>query len=334
MLCHFPRSNYFFAEQHADGKHCKYYYNASQQLVDGPDRLVGCIPQGHSETCSNFFHPEHGFQYVCVECYDNGEDLPKWTPRSPTKGSSQADITQHEQNSQSEYQRTQESGYQPSQPLSEYGTGVNLDSSMYTPIAPQPHEIPRSHGMKRSRDDNDESSDEMKRRKRSDSNILATFELSEEDKLLLQLKEEEAMPWKDIAQRFQSDLGQVLPDSRTPNASPASSRAHAGMDRYRCPSLEDGARLLGTEQVRHHCSKGKLHFTTILPHHLLTPSQMLEFGAQKKWTARQCAHKWSEVDPAPAPYAPFEHLQHSFAPYAMSPVEPPHPYLSYMNHVQ
>jgi hypothetical protein len=129
MLCHFPRSNYFFAEQHTDGKHCKYYYNASQQLVDGPDRLVWCIPQGHSETCSNFFHPEHGFQYVCVECYDNGEDLPKWTPRSPTKGSSQADITQHEQNSQSEYQRTQESGYQPSQPLSEYGTGVNLDSS-------------------------------------------------------------------------------------------------------------------------------------------------------------------------------------------------------------
>jgi hypothetical protein len=61
--------------------------------------------------------------------------------------------------------------------------------------------------MKRSRDDDDEFSDEMKRRKRSDSNTSATFELSEEDKLLLQLKEEEAMPWKDIAQRFQSDLG-------------------------------------------------------------------------------------------------------------------------------
>jgi hypothetical protein len=67
---------------------------------------------------------------------------------------------------------------------------------------------------------------------------------------------------------------------------------------------------------------------------MLTPSQMLEFGAQEKWTARQCARKWSEVDPAPAPYAPFEHLQHGFAPYAMSPVEPPHPFLPYMNHVQ
>jgi hypothetical protein len=75
MSCHFPQSNYFFAEQHADGKHCKYCYNASQQLVDGHDRLVWCIPQGHSETCSNFFHLEHSFQYVCVECYNNGEDV-------------------------------------------------------------------------------------------------------------------------------------------------------------------------------------------------------------------------------------------------------------------
>jgi hypothetical protein len=37
MSCHFPWSNYFFAEQHADGKLCKYCYNALQQLVDGPD---------------------------------------------------------------------------------------------------------------------------------------------------------------------------------------------------------------------------------------------------------------------------------------------------------
>jgi hypothetical protein len=49
----------------------------------------------------------------------------------------------------------------------------------------------------------------MKRRKRSDSNASAQFELSEEDKLLLQLKEEESMPWKDIAARFQTDLGKA-----------------------------------------------------------------------------------------------------------------------------
>jgi hypothetical protein len=59
--------------------------------------------------------------------------------------------------------------------------------------------------------------------------------------------------------------------------------------------------------------------------------QMLEFGAQEKWTARQCARKFAEIDQAPTPYAPFEHLQHGFAPYAMSPVEAPHPFLPYMN---
>jgi hypothetical protein len=79
----------------------------------------------------------------------------------------------------------------------------------YTPIAPQPLEAPRSSGVKRARDDDDESGEEIKRRKRSDFNTSASFELSEEDKLLLQLKEEDSMPWKDIAARFQSDLGKA-----------------------------------------------------------------------------------------------------------------------------
>jgi hypothetical protein len=80
---------------------------------------------------------------------------------------------------------------------------------LYTPIAPQPLEAPRSSGVKRTREDDEESCEEIKRRKRSDSNTSVSFELSEEDKLLLQLKEEESMPWKDIAARFQSDLGKA-----------------------------------------------------------------------------------------------------------------------------
>jgi hypothetical protein len=80
---------------------------------------------------------------------------------------------------------------------------------LYTPIAPQPLEAPRSSGTKRTRDEEDEGGEDIKRRKRSDSNTSAQFELSEEDKLLLQLKEEESMPWKDIAARFQADLGKA-----------------------------------------------------------------------------------------------------------------------------
>jgi methylphosphotriester-DNA--protein-cysteine methyltransferase len=62
---------------------------------------------------------------------------------------------------------------------------------------------------KRSRED-DEFSEQAKRRKRSETNASSTtIELGEEDKLLIQLKDEDGMPWKDIAARFQSDLGKT-----------------------------------------------------------------------------------------------------------------------------
>jgi hypothetical protein len=98
-----------------------------------------------------------------------------------------------------------------SEPLMELPSHHHLGSPqprrLYTPIAPQPLEPPRSTGVKRGRSEDQDQSEDSKRRKRSESNNSAQFELSEEDKLLLQLKEEECMPWKDIAARFQSDLG-------------------------------------------------------------------------------------------------------------------------------
>lgn len=79
---------------------------------------------------------------------------------------------------------------------------------MYTSIAPLPLEIPRSNTtLKRNREDEDEAEYDTRPRKRSDSSTSAQLELSDEDRLLLKLKEEESMPWKDIAARFQTDLG-------------------------------------------------------------------------------------------------------------------------------
>lgn len=77
---------------------------------------------------------------------------------------------------------------------------------VFTPIAPQPVDTPRIMAAKRSRDD-DEFAELSKRRRRSESATSTQLELTEEDKLLLKLKEEDSMPWKDIAARFQSDLG-------------------------------------------------------------------------------------------------------------------------------
>lgn len=79
---------------------------------------------------------------------------------------------------------------------------------MYAPIAPHPSG-PRTSAPKRSRDDDEDPSEHAKRRKRSDSNTNMTIELGEEDRLLIKLKDEESMPWKDIAARFQSDLGKT-----------------------------------------------------------------------------------------------------------------------------
>jgi hypothetical protein len=62
---------------------------------------------------------------------------------------------------------------------------------------------------------------------------------------------------------------------------------------------------------------------------------MMDFGATEKWNPRQCSRKWQEIDPAPIPYAHFEHhhVQQGFAPYAMSPIEPtPMSYPPFLQH--
>ncbi|KAF2848493.1 hypothetical protein T440DRAFT_166712 [Plenodomus tracheiphilus IPT5] len=184
---------------------------------------------------------------------------------------------------------------------------------IYTPIAPLPIETPRSHVTKRCREEDEEVPDESKRRKRSDSTTSAQFELSEEDKLLLQLKEEESMPWKDIAARFQSDLG------KTYQIPALQMRLKRLRERMRVWTETDVKAL---RMAHEYWAQSKFD---IIAH------KMVEFGAQEKWTARQCARKWTaEVEPAS--YAQFEqHVQQGFAPYAMSPVEPPTTYLPFLN---
>lgn len=62
------------------------------------------------------------------------------------------------------------------------------------------------HALKRMRDEEEYLEIGQKRRKRAPSQV-GPVELNEEEQLLLKLKEEENLPWKDIAVRFQTDLG-------------------------------------------------------------------------------------------------------------------------------
>lgn len=56
------------------------------------------------------------------------------------------------------------------------------------------------------REDEDHSDYSQRKRKRALSQS-GPVELNDEEQLLLKLKEEENLPWKDIATRFQTDLG-------------------------------------------------------------------------------------------------------------------------------
>ena len=74
-------------------------------------------------------------------------------------------------------------------------------------IAPDPLGLRQLNTHKRTREDDDQYSEYgQRKRKRATSNV-GPVELNEEEQLLLKLKEEENLPWKDIAVRFQNDLG-------------------------------------------------------------------------------------------------------------------------------
>jgi len=79
------------------------------------------------------------------------------------------------------------------------------------PIAPDPVGLRQMNAQKRMREEREEeeySEYGQRKRKRTPSQS-GPVELNEEERLLLWLKEEENLPWKDIAVRFQTDLGKM-----------------------------------------------------------------------------------------------------------------------------
>ena len=98
----------------------------------------------------------------------------------------------------------------PYYPASEYpvsNASASPGRSAPVPIAPDPVGLRQMNALKRMRDDEDQYSEYgQRKRKRAVSNA-GPVELNEEEQLLLKLKEEENLPWKDIAVRFQTDLG-------------------------------------------------------------------------------------------------------------------------------
>ncbi len=93
-------------------------------------------------------------------------------------------------------------------PLFSTGFGWHSKPARLISIAPDPVGLRQMNAQKRMREEEEYSEYGQRKRKRTPSQS-GPIELNEEEQLLLRLKEEENLPWKDIAVRFQTDLGKM-----------------------------------------------------------------------------------------------------------------------------
>ncbi|KAF2755452.1 hypothetical protein EJ05DRAFT_540184 [Pseudovirgaria hyperparasitica] len=187
----------------------------------------------------------------------------------------------------------------------------------YIPLAPNPSQQAQSQSSKKRHRDSEEPHDSPnKRRIRSDS-ATVTQELTEEDKLLLKLKDEESLPWKDIAMRFQTDLGKTC-------QIPAL--------QMRLKRLRERLRVWTNADVQ---ALHLAHDYWIQSKYEIIASKMIEYGASDRWSARQCARKWADIDPGPTPYTTTttSSYESPMPQYATSPPTDAHAFLPYM-HIQ
>ncbi|KAI7546121.1 hypothetical protein KC319_g13440 [Hortaea werneckii] len=142
----------------------------------------------------------------------------------------------------------------------------------YTNIAPNP-----AGAIKRQREEEERAeSNSSKRRKRTSS--VASADLSEDDRFLVQLKEDESLPWKEIATRFQTDKGKNL------QVAALQMRYKRLRERFRLWEDQDVQAL---RLAHEYWEKYKWEIIS---------SKMLEFGLQERWPPRHCARKWQELE--------------------------------------
>jgi hypothetical protein len=80
----------------------------------------------------------------------------------------------------------------------------------YANIAPKSAMRPTHNGKRSLSVDEDQDLDNKKRRLSVSSSPSGSIDINEEDSFLLRLKDDELLSWKDIATRFQTDLGKAV----------------------------------------------------------------------------------------------------------------------------
>ncbi|KAL9637819.1 MAG: hypothetical protein Q9164_001962 [Protoblastenia rupestris] len=151
------------------------------------------------------------------------------------------------------------------------------------PIAPDPVGLRNMNALKRMREDEEYADYGHKKRKRAPSQS-GPVELNEEEQLLLKLKEEENLPWKDIAVRFQTDLGKSY---QVPALQMRFKRLRERMRTWTDTDVQ------ALEQAYDYWEKFQFD---------IIAAKMLDFGASERWPAKYCARKWDELHPGRGPY--------------------------------
>nr|POE99373.1 hypothetical protein CFP56_52766 [Quercus suber] len=171
----------------------------------------------------------------------------------------------------------------------------------YTTIAPNPAGISTN---KRRRDEDEQGESSVlsdKRRKRTSS--LASADLSEDDRFLVQLKDDEGLPWKDISTRFQTDKGQTV------RVATLQMRYKRLREKFRVwEEVDMNALKLAHdywEKYKWEIISAKVNncLAHILPGFpeerrplTLALPQMTDYGVSERWPARHCARKWQDVE--------------------------------------
>ncbi|KAK4991036.1 hypothetical protein LTR50_002115 [Elasticomyces elasticus] len=152
----------------------------------------------------------------------------------------------------------------------------------YPTIAPSPKGIAQLHAAKRHREDDEPvdtaSSTNNNSKKRTRTSSIASSDLNEEDRFLVQLKEEESLPWKEIAARFGSELGRQY-------------QVAALQMRYK--RLRERVRVWEARDVE---ALRLAHEYWERSRFEIVGAKMLDFGVTERWPARHCARKWAELE--------------------------------------
>ncbi|CUS13387.1 unnamed protein product [Tuber aestivum] len=122
--------------------------------------------------------------------------------------------------------------------------------------------------------------------KRRKSTSKEAWTMTEDDNLLLQLKDDEGLPWKAIAGKFR-DMGRG--EFRVPTLQMRYKRLK---EKMRVWDIED---IQFLKEAKEHVEKQKWE---------LISQKMLELGCKKKIPAVTCEKKWKEISPQAGPPTP------------------------------